>query len=539
MASCPKCGRKLHLYDWRPECPDCHVNMVYYKSNERLLEETEKTEIEHSKFQPKVDRAKAATIGTTIGKIRMAFFLLPIAVFFLPLLKITISGEKKNFSAIDAVSLFSAVDFGKLFNNITPFVLMMLFLAIPAVCCIVFTIMQIAGGTKKGLRKNIVLSSISIALVAASLICQLLFAQSPVDDYASLLLNEADYAVSQGDQAGVDAVSQKILKLYKDNTVDKTILERAIINGEKRQALSGKSSVASRLNEEELKTLAENIENGKKVLADTNADIDAVRDAADAINSSNFTCSYLEESILAATHNAVEHDDEVYEDSYYNDLLTKTDYTAKQYLNEAIAEAKVIAESGTFSENSYNGLTGSIEAAEALLNNYLAGNPIIELEDDDGSGMKTDKEIAMETAQTIQNAYADLNGKICGLVDTTVIDKAVELLNKDIDEGMLYKFVGQNISVAPGIGIFVLLLFYIAQLIFNIIVNKKGINIKYTTCYIGMIPSDEYFADIENGVSELEIRQKMVKNLTEMQDKVRAEAAEAEQKALDERANRR
>ena len=36
MATCPKCGKKLRLYHWRPECPACGVNMIYFASNERL-----------------------------------------------------------------------------------------------------------------------------------------------------------------------------------------------------------------------------------------------------------------------------------------------------------------------------------------------------------------------------------------------------------------------------------------------------------------------------------------------------------------------
>ena len=52
MATCPKCGRKLKLTQWRPECPGCGVNMVYYDSNERLIVEAEKAEVEHAKSQP-------------------------------------------------------------------------------------------------------------------------------------------------------------------------------------------------------------------------------------------------------------------------------------------------------------------------------------------------------------------------------------------------------------------------------------------------------------------------------------------------------
>ena len=41
MAKCPKCGRKLTLFDWKPNCPDCGVNLVYYGMEERLLAEAD------------------------------------------------------------------------------------------------------------------------------------------------------------------------------------------------------------------------------------------------------------------------------------------------------------------------------------------------------------------------------------------------------------------------------------------------------------------------------------------------------------------
>ena len=36
-ATCPKCGGKLRLIDWRPNCPHCGVNMIYYGLEDRLL----------------------------------------------------------------------------------------------------------------------------------------------------------------------------------------------------------------------------------------------------------------------------------------------------------------------------------------------------------------------------------------------------------------------------------------------------------------------------------------------------------------------
>ena len=85
MANCPKCGKKLRLYHWRPECPFCGVNMVYYNSNDRMLAETEQAEIEHAHSQPRIDRAKAAFFGSPLAIARIVLSVLPIGALFLPL----------------------------------------------------------------------------------------------------------------------------------------------------------------------------------------------------------------------------------------------------------------------------------------------------------------------------------------------------------------------------------------------------------------------------------------------------------------------
>ena len=118
MAKCPKCGEKLHLYDWRPECPHCHVNMVYYKSNERLLEESEKAEIEHAKSQPAIDRAKAAFFGSPYAIARIVLSLIAIGPLFLPLWKSAdAAGKVSTFNAMDIYKVVSEVPVGKIFGN--------------------------------------------------------------------------------------------------------------------------------------------------------------------------------------------------------------------------------------------------------------------------------------------------------------------------------------------------------------------------------------------------------------------------------------
>ena len=42
MAYCPKCGYKLKITDYKPECPSCGVNLMYYNMEERLAEDADK-----------------------------------------------------------------------------------------------------------------------------------------------------------------------------------------------------------------------------------------------------------------------------------------------------------------------------------------------------------------------------------------------------------------------------------------------------------------------------------------------------------------
>lgn len=84
-ATCPKCGHDLRLWNWRPNCPYCGVNMVQYRMEERLQDDADKAELEYAVFRPKLDRCKAATIGSKFAVLRLCCALLPTAAFALPL----------------------------------------------------------------------------------------------------------------------------------------------------------------------------------------------------------------------------------------------------------------------------------------------------------------------------------------------------------------------------------------------------------------------------------------------------------------------
>ena len=172
MATCPKCGRKLHLYDWRPECPDCHVNMIYYKSNERLLAESEAAEIAHAKSQPSIDRAKASFFGSPFAIARIVLSLLPIGGLFLPLLKT--SGESGTINAIGVYKYISENDFGKIISNalsgnlISISVFTLLISVVMILVCLGCTVMSLG---KHGKLRNFILNLFMILNAFISAVC--------------------------------------------------------------------------------------------------------------------------------------------------------------------------------------------------------------------------------------------------------------------------------------------------------------------------------------------------------------------------------
>ena len=171
MANCPNCGRKLHIYNWSQECPDCHVNMVYYKSNDRLLEETEKAEIEHAINQPGIDRAKAAFFGSPPAIVRIILSLLPIAGLFLPLCSFYGENGRESINAINIYNFISkADDIGSILGEGT-FGISIIALLLSAVMIIVCLALTPLSLSKKGKERNLLLNSFMIASAVVSAMC--------------------------------------------------------------------------------------------------------------------------------------------------------------------------------------------------------------------------------------------------------------------------------------------------------------------------------------------------------------------------------
>lgn len=182
MAKCPKCGRKLTLLDWRPNCPGCGVNLVYYGMEERLLKEADAAEAEHARLQKRIDRLKASFVGSKLTIIRIILSVLPIAALMLPLCSVTYSGPfieqtTTNVNAIEIYNLVSSLDFDALLTMIGSELLGTSFIGYAgALVCILLSLVMVIVSlvmltlacSPKGNPRNITLNVIAILLAAAA-----------------------------------------------------------------------------------------------------------------------------------------------------------------------------------------------------------------------------------------------------------------------------------------------------------------------------------------------------------------------------------
>ena len=106
----------------------------------------------------------------------------------------------------------------------------------------------------------------------------------------------------------------------------------------------------------------------------------------------------------------------------------------------------------------------------------------------------------------------------------------------------LHAFFPTVFNGSIGFGAFIFIATLVALLVINIVISKKGIDVKYKQTYVGGIPSEEYFAYIEQGMSTREIRKMMAQNDAQkklelaLKAKEEAEAAQAEADKLSEEA---
>ena len=231
MANCPKCGYKLKFTDFRPECPGCGVNLMYYNHQERLAEDADKAEAEHVQMQPKIDRIKFAFIGTKLSIVRLVLLFLPIGMLFLPLVHVEASLPFKNIDM--SVSILNVVmdvvmklNFEVLLDMIAGsqvtrvafifYVLAIIYIFLAAVIAIarIPVVATSCSIKSNGGDRNITLSTLGIIFTVISMVCFVVFTNQMSGAFGEMYhgsLSIGGFLVVLGFVAGivVDALIKK------------------------------------------------------------------------------------------------------------------------------------------------------------------------------------------------------------------------------------------------------------------------------------------------------------------------------------------
>lgn len=107
MAKCPKCNRKLHIWNIKAECPDCGVNIANYDWENRLEQDAIEAEIAFAKLRETLNKFRYSFIGTKLRIARIPISVLPLFSFLLPLGTLSVAlpfvEEKFTLNAISIV----------------------------------------------------------------------------------------------------------------------------------------------------------------------------------------------------------------------------------------------------------------------------------------------------------------------------------------------------------------------------------------------------------------------------------------------------
>lgn len=120
MAKCPKCNRKLHIWNIKAECPDCGVNIANYDWENRLEQDAIEAEIAFAKLRETLNKFKYSFVGTKLRIARIPISVLPLFSFLLPLGTLSVAipfvNEKFTLNAITIVMNILNFDIGGIFK---------------------------------------------------------------------------------------------------------------------------------------------------------------------------------------------------------------------------------------------------------------------------------------------------------------------------------------------------------------------------------------------------------------------------------------
>lgn len=184
MANCPNCQKHLRIVDWKQKCPHCDANIVLYDMQERLMQDADKAEVQYYYFQKKIDRLKAAFVGSKLSVARIFTSLLPIAALFLPIVKCDFTESLSEMSGkLDIMKIYNGVgdiNLGEVLSSVSgadaPFLVSVILFLLSVILILVHFILLTLAASPKGKARSYILN---IAMFGSSVIAAICFSLSP------------------------------------------------------------------------------------------------------------------------------------------------------------------------------------------------------------------------------------------------------------------------------------------------------------------------------------------------------------------------
>ncbi len=99
MAKCPKCEKKLRLFDVSQFCPNCGVNMRFYNFEENFIREAKLAELSQASLKVFLRNIKYSFSGSKLIVAKLVVMLLPLVSLLIPSGNISISAPFIQFDA--------------------------------------------------------------------------------------------------------------------------------------------------------------------------------------------------------------------------------------------------------------------------------------------------------------------------------------------------------------------------------------------------------------------------------------------------------
>lgn len=158
--NCPKCNAKLKPFYFKPTCPQCGANLMYYGFDERLEEDAAKADKEWGFIENLLNGIKQSAIGSVVAILRLISFVLSVLALLMPVFKV----DNQNISLISLIKSIIA-DSNSVFGNTAMILCLAVFVSV-VIFALLSAIISLFSFTKNGFKRNLIVSVLAITVYA-------------------------------------------------------------------------------------------------------------------------------------------------------------------------------------------------------------------------------------------------------------------------------------------------------------------------------------------------------------------------------------